>query len=184
MRSIRFILFSATALTLVASSAVAQGRGGPQVVSPEVHADRRVTFRITAPDAQKVEVRTPGDIPGSISPTGRGLQPFALTKNADGVWDATVGPGSRRRVLLHVRVNGVTVIDSRNPIMSQTNTTVWPRDRAGLDVFDTRAVSHGAVARCSGSRRRSAASAARTSIRRRAMRAVEKYPARTAARRR
>lgn len=81
-------LFSATVFTLAAATAFAQGRGGPQIVSPDVHADRRVTFRISAPDAQKVEVRTPGDIPGSISPTGRGLQPFALTKNAEGVWEA------------------------------------------------------------------------------------------------
>jgi hypothetical protein len=30
------------------------GRGGPAVVSPEVSADGRVTFRILAPDASKV----------------------------------------------------------------------------------------------------------------------------------
>src|SRR5438034_5159681 len=45
----------------------AAGRGGaqgPTVTSPEVRPDRRVTFRILAPDAQTVELRSPGDIPG------------------------------------------------------------------------------------------------------------------------
>src|SRR6185436_5807076 len=43
------------------------GRGAapaPAVTSPEVRPDRRVTFRILAPEAQKVELRSPGDIPG------------------------------------------------------------------------------------------------------------------------
>ena len=143
MRSI----LSATAFTLVATAAFAQGRGGPQIVSPEVHADRRVTFRIAAPDAQKVDVRTPGDIPGSISPTGRGLQPFAMTKNASGVWETTVGPVPAGAYRYAFDVNGVTVIDSRNPATSQTNTTVYSLVVVpGSELFDTRAVPHGAVA--------------------------------------
>src|SRR5687767_13337780 len=42
-----------------------RGRGGgaPAVVSPEVSADRRITFRIAAPQAQAVRVAA-GDIPG------------------------------------------------------------------------------------------------------------------------
>src|SRR5207248_2114913 len=50
-----------------AAPAVQPGRGaaqGPTVTSPEVRRDRRVTFRILAPAAQKVELRSPGDIPG------------------------------------------------------------------------------------------------------------------------
>src|SRR5262249_44174284 len=61
--------------------------GAPQVpvfTSPEVRADRRVTFRVLAPAAQKVELRSPGDIPGV---GGRGVAPPQLTKNSDGVWE-------------------------------------------------------------------------------------------------
>ena len=100
------------------------GRGdapAPAVTSPEVLPDRRVTFRILAPEAQKVELRSPGDIPGI---GGRGVAPPQLTRNADGVWEATFGPlpaGAYRYVFV---VNGLTVIDSRNPMTSQTNTTV------------------------------------------------------------
>jgi hypothetical protein len=47
-------------------AAVAQRGTQPTVtvVSPEIGGDRRVTFRTLAPDAQKVELRSPGDIPG------------------------------------------------------------------------------------------------------------------------
>jgi len=44
-------------------------------------------------------------------------------------------------------VNGVTVVDSRNPLTSQTNTTVYSLAVvSGSEVFDTRNVPHGAVA--------------------------------------
>ena len=130
-----------------AAQAPAQGRGAapaPAVISPEVAADRRVTFRILAPDAQNVELRSPGDIPGV---GGRGVPPPPLTKNADGVWERTFGPlpaGAYRYVFV---VNGLTVVDSRNPTTSQTNTTVYSLAVVpGSDVFDTKNVPHGAVA--------------------------------------
>ena len=126
-----------------------QGRGGAQapaitVTSPEVTADRHVTFRVLAPTAQTVELRSPGDIPGI---GGRGVAPPQLTKNADGVWERTFGPlpaGAYRYVF---NVNGVTVVDSRNPSTSQTNTTVYSLAVVpGSDAFDTKNVPHGAVA--------------------------------------
>ena len=52
-------------------AAPGQGRGGPQtpqVVSPEVSAERRVTFRIYAPQADAVRVSA-GDIP-NLGQTG------------------------------------------------------------------------------------------------------------------
>jgi enterochelin esterase family protein len=124
-----------------------QGRGaapGPTVTSPEVALDRHVTFRILAPTAQTVELRSPGDIPGV---GGRGVAPPQLTKDADGVWQRTFGPlpaGAYRYVFV---VNGLTVVDARNPATSQTNTTVYSMAVVpGSDVFDTKNVPHGAVA--------------------------------------
>src|SRR5262249_58401245 len=120
---------------LNASSATAQGRGGSQtsqIVSPEVRTDGRITFRISAPDAEKVELRTPGDIPGSVNPNGRGLVPFPLTKNTDRVWEATLGPvpaGAYRYVFV---VNGLPVVDSRDPLAKPNNPTVYtPRSLPG-----------------------------------------------------
>jgi enterochelin esterase family protein len=114
------------------------------VISPQVTADRHVTFRVLAPTAQTVELRSPGDIPGV---GGRGVAPPQLTKNADGVWERTFGPlpaGAYRYVF---NINGVPVVDSRNPSTSQTNTTVYSLAVVpGSDVFDTKNVPHGAVA--------------------------------------
>ena len=130
-----------------AAPAVQPGRGaaqGPTVTSPEVRRDRRVTFRILAPAAQKVELRSPGDIPGV---GGRGAALPQLTKNADGIWEATFGPlpaGAYRYVFV---VDGLTVVDARNPATSQTNTSVYSLAVVpGSDLFDTKNVPHGAVA--------------------------------------
>ena len=137
--------FSAAPVAVAQAQPPARGAApGPVVVSPEVSADRRVTFRILAPEAQKVELRSPGDIPGI---GGRGVAPPELTKGAEGVWERTFGPlpaGAYRYVFT---VNGLTVVDSRNPMTSQTNTTVYSLAVVpGSDVFDTKNVPHGAVA--------------------------------------
>ena len=131
-------------LIVPASLPLAQAPQGPAVLSPEVRADRRVTFRILAPEATKVELRSPGDIPGV---GGRGVAPPQLTKNAEGIWEGTFGPvpaGAYRYVF---GVNGVPVVDSRNPMTSETNTTVYSLAVVpGSDLFDTKNVPHGAVA--------------------------------------
>ena len=140
---------SAAAPAIGQPPAPAQGRGaapapGPVVVSPDVAADRRVTFRVLAPEARTVELRSPGDIPGV---GGRGVAPPKLTKNGEGVWEGTFGPvpaGAYRYVFT---VDGVTVVDSRNPMTSQTNTTVYSLAVVpGSELFDTKNVPHGAVA--------------------------------------
>ncbi len=138
---------SLSAATTAVAQAQGPGRGGaqgPVVISPEVGPDRRVTFRILAPDAQNVELRSPGDIPGI---GGRGVALPQLTKNTVGVWEGTFGPlpaGAYRYVFV---VNGLTVVDARNPMTSQTNTTVYSLAVVpGSDVFDTKNVPHGAVA--------------------------------------
>jgi enterochelin esterase family protein len=50
----------------------------PVVVSPEVKADRKVTFRVFAPKAEAVGVFTT-DLPG-------GFAPRPMKKGDDGVW--------------------------------------------------------------------------------------------------
>ena len=137
----------ASLIAPLAAQPPGQGRGAapaPTVTSPEVGPDRRVTFRILAPTAQTVELRSPGDIPGV---GGRGVAPPPLTKDAEGVWERTVGPlpaGAYRYVFV---VNGLTVVDSRNPMTSQTNTTVYSLAVVpGSEIFDTKNVPHGAVA--------------------------------------
>src|SRR5438876_8209756 len=144
-RNRRLYIFLACAIGVAASIAVVAQRGSqPTVVSPEIGADRRVTFRILAAEAQSVELRSPGDIPGI---GGRGVALPQLTKNAEGVWEITLGPlpaGAYRYVFV---VDGLAVADPRNPMTSPTNTTVYSLAVVpGSDVFDLTNVPHGAVA--------------------------------------
>ena len=116
-----------------------RGGGGPVVVSPEVSADGRITFRINAPQAQAVRV-SGGDIPG-LGQNG------VMTKGENGVWtftSAAVPPGAYR---YNINVDGVAVIDPRNPLTSVSNNNVWSLALVpGSETFDTRQVPHGAVA--------------------------------------
>lgn len=139
-----FVFLVGAGCAIAPLALVAQQPQGPAVVSPDVQADRRVTFRILAPNAQKVELRTPGDIPGI---GGRGGTPLQFTKSSEGVWEATtaaIPAGAYRYTFV---VDGVTVADSRNPVTSQTNSTVYSLAVVpGSDVFDTKNVPHGALA--------------------------------------
>src|SRR5207249_4879980 len=117
-----------------------RGRGpqGPQVISPEVSADRRVTFRILAPKAQAVRL-SGGDIPGN----GRGAE---MTKDTNDVWQVTLGPIGPGAYRYNYNVDGVPVIDPRNPATSESNNNVWSLvNLPGADFMDTREVPHGAV---------------------------------------
>jgi enterochelin esterase-like enzyme len=131
------------------------GRGrGPQVpavVSPEVLPDHRIVFRIYAPQAETVRLRG-SDIPSLAPPPGspRGTTPPPgpeFKKGENGVWEATldaVNPGAYRYVFA---VNGVSVMDPRNPSISESNNNAWSMVYIpGADFMDTKQVPHGAVA--------------------------------------
>jgi enterochelin esterase family protein len=126
-----------------AAPAPGQGRGpqAPQVVSPEVSADRHITFRIYAPQAQSIRLNA-GDIPNiGQSPAA------ALTKGGDGVWTTTVGPVEPGAYRYTFNVDGVATIDPRSPAISESNNNVWSVAYvAGSDLFDSKHVPHGAVA--------------------------------------
>src|SRR5687768_11951549 len=88
--------------TLTAAAQRGRGPQGPQVISPEVHADRRVTFRVLATNAEVVRLSA-GDIPGA----GR----TEMKKGTNGVWEVTlaaIDPGAYR---YNFNIDGVSVID-------------------------------------------------------------------------
>lgn len=137
-----------TALSVAAavaqpSAGASGGRGrGPQappVMSPEVSADRQVTFRISASQAQSVRV-SGGDIP-NINTRG------TMTKGPNGVWEVTVGPLNAGAYRYNFNVDGLTVVDPRNGAVSESLSNVWSLVVVpGSDYFDTKEVPHGAVA--------------------------------------
>jgi len=132
-------LLTTAFVTLTAKAQFGGRGGGPQVTSPEVSADRHVTFRIVAPSAQTVRLAS--------SDMGRSGQPGAMTKSTNGTWEVTVGPVDPGFYRYNFNVDGVAVIDPRNPDTSESNGNTWSLVGVpGADYMDTKDVPHGAVA--------------------------------------
>ena len=122
------------------SRATAQGPA-PAVRSPEVHADRTVTFRLRAPQADRV------DLVGEVL---QGKGPQAMTRGADGVWGLTIGPLPPEIWIYNFRVHGVTVADPANiSVMpraagdAHSSFVEIPGDAPAY--YDARPVPHGEV---------------------------------------
>jgi enterochelin esterase family protein len=77
----------------------------PPVTPPEVQADRRVTFRLRAPNAKEVTV------------TGGFGAPKALQKDDQGLWSVTVGPLRPDLYGYSFTVDGLRMIDPSNPVV-------------------------------------------------------------------
>jgi enterochelin esterase-like enzyme len=130
------LVFSASAQSAAPAN---QQTPPPVLISPEVSADRQITFRLLAPQAENTKL-IGSDIPG----VGSGKP---MTKGDKGIWELTIGsilPGSYR---YNFNVDGVSVIDPRNPLVSESNNNVWSLVHVpGSEFSDTKNVPHGAVA--------------------------------------
>jgi len=73
------------------------------VVSPEIHSDHSVTFRLDAPDVGDVNLR------------GIQREPVPMKKNAHGIWSVTVGPIAPGIYGYSFIVDGDATIDPSNP---------------------------------------------------------------------
>jgi len=92
----------------------ARGRGrGPvdTLVSPEVHPDRTVTFRLRAPQANDVILT--GDWMATLESSTGGTA--KMTKDASGVWTFTSPPLEPTIHLYFFNVDGMTIADPINP---------------------------------------------------------------------
>jgi len=115
-----------------------RGPPGPQVLSPEVRADRTVVFRLLAPEADSVALRT-SDLPLAGGPQ--------MTKGDNGVWEISVGPVEPGAYRYTFTVHGVQVLDPRNTATSESLATVHSLLVVpGAEFMDANQVPHGAVA--------------------------------------
>lgn len=97
-----------------APSGAGRGRGrGPAdtLVSPEVHADRSVTFRLRAPQANDVILT--GDWMATLDASTGGTT--KMTKDASGIWSFTSPPLEATVHLYFFTVDGMTIADPVNP---------------------------------------------------------------------
>jgi enterochelin esterase-like enzyme len=110
---------------------------GPAVISPEVHADRTVTFRLRAPGAKEVTVS--GEWGGGAKP---------LVRDEQGTWSVTIGPLVGDIYGYSFSVDGFTTIDPGNPSIKpsravRTSIVEVPGDPPRLHEFQN--VPHGVV---------------------------------------
>jgi enterochelin esterase-like enzyme len=108
---------------------------------PRVHADNRVTFRLTAPNAQKVQLQPGGN------DNGLGKGPIDMTRDEKGVWSLTLPaavPGFHYYWFL---VDGLAVNDPGSDTFFG-----WGRQTSGIEVpepgadyYEARTGPHGQV---------------------------------------
>ncbi len=91
------------AVPLTAINAQPPRQQNAPIISPEVRADRTVTFRLRAPKATEVAVS--GEWPGGNKP---------MTKDAQGIWSVTVGPLEPNLYGYGILVEGVRMADPGN----------------------------------------------------------------------
>ena len=112
-------------------------RMNPPVRSPEVQADRQVTFRLRAPKAGEVVVA------GQWA-NGRA----SLTKDTNGVWSVTVGPIEPGVYEYSFVVDGLAMIDPGNPAikpMREPRTSILQLHGETPSLYDFQDVPHGVV---------------------------------------
>jgi enterochelin esterase family protein len=100
---------------------------------PRVHSDLRVTFRLSAPDAQKVQVRL-----GKV---------YDMEKGADGVWSVTLPPQVVGFHYYYLIVDGVQVDDPASEtfygVGRESSGIEIPEQ--GVDYYSVNDVPHGEV---------------------------------------
>jgi enterochelin esterase family protein len=113
-------------------------RRGTDITSPEIASDRRVTFRLRAPEAKAVTVS--GDFGSDAT----------MRKGEDGLWSVTVGPLDPEMYVYYFTVDGVRLIDPSNPqvkigYVTSTTTSLLtvPGDKPAF--YDVQDVPHGEI---------------------------------------
>jgi enterochelin esterase-like enzyme len=122
-----------------AALAFGQDRGPVPVLSPEVHPDRRVTFRLQAAKASEAAFFGDWMKPGTSQ---------KMIKGDDGVWSITVGPLNPSIYIYHFILDGLTIADPVNPrikLRARTSASLLEVRGDTPELWQPRDVPHGAV---------------------------------------
>jgi enterochelin esterase family protein len=121
-------------------------QGAPEIVSPEIHADKKVTIRVLAPNAKEVKVS------GEWLPAeGFGPGSAAMTRDDKGVWTYTTSePLAPELYTYSILVDGFRTTDPANPFLQRDVATVTNILIVGgpqADLYKVNKVPHGSVTR-------------------------------------
>ncbi len=151
-------LFFLAALCLMGTAAQAQQNlswgQGPQVASPDVHADNTVTFNLIAPEAQKVQIT--GDfLPTKKVEFGGNTYDMPgvadLVKDEKGVWSLTTEALKPELYTYNMIVDGVKIIDPLNVYnirdINNLFSVLLIGGDARTDLYKVNKVAHGTVSK-------------------------------------
>jgi enterochelin esterase family protein len=146
---VAFILF------LLANNCFAQQAlwGGQQIVSPEINADKTVTFRVQAPNADSVQIT------GDFLPTIKMKTPYGdfdapgtvkFTKGDNGIWSFTSATLESDLYSYNIIIDGVKTTDPSNVYLIRDVSSVFNIFIIGggkADLYSVNKVPHGSVTR-------------------------------------
>jgi enterochelin esterase family protein len=117
----RFIKSAFSILLILTSACItsqlqAAGSQWQLIISPEVHSDGRVTFRLNAPNAKRVGVNAQFE---------QAVRP--MTRSKSGVWSITLGPAEPEIYEYNFVVDGLQIVDPANSWLK-----VWIRNTKNL----------------------------------------------------
>ena len=149
-----FVALCLTGMTTHAQQNLSWGQG-PQVASPDVHADNTVTFNLIAPEAQKVQIT--GDFLPSKKVVFNGAtfdapaDPVDLVKNDKGVWSFTTEALKPELYTYNMIVDGVKIIDPLNVYnirdINNLFSVLLIGGDARTDLYKVNKVAHGTVSK-------------------------------------
>jgi enterochelin esterase-like enzyme len=147
MRQLAEVLLLCTSLSCAGLAQAPAARGAqPQdtLVSPEVHADRTVTFRLYAPKATGVTIT--GDWMATLEARTGGTAD--MTKGSGGVWTFTSPPLEPTIHLYSFTLDGLSIADPVNPLMklrTRTSASLVEVPGTPAPVWQLRDVPRGTV---------------------------------------
>ena len=113
---------------------------------PQVHPDGRVTFRLKAPLAQKVQIEPINGQPENNGYNGLGKAPYDMTKDENGFWTVTTPPAVPGLHGYWLVVDGVRVNDTASKTYGGKMQTCGVEvPEPGVDFYDIKDVPHGQV---------------------------------------
>lgn len=123
------------------------------IISPEIHADNSVTFRLFAPNAKEVQVT--GDFLPSVkmdTPMGQmdGPGKATLTKDEKGVWSLKTQSLNPELYNYSFIIDGFSTTDPSNPFLIRdvaSATNIFIIGGGHADLFKTNDIPHGSVTR-------------------------------------
>ncbi|GAA0878284.1 alpha/beta hydrolase-fold protein [Algoriphagus jejuensis] len=123
------------------------------IISPEIHDDSSVTFRLFAPNAKSVQVT--GDFLPSVkmdTPMGQmdGPGKAEMTKESNGVWEFKAPALNPELYSYSFVIDGFTTTDPSNPFLNRdvaSVTNIFLVGKGQADFYRTNDIPHGTVAR-------------------------------------